>query len=558
MKKFMLGLSLVICLLGIGVFPVTARAYYFNLMASSTNVIINPDGTATLEYTFDFGNNSNASPLDAVDIGMPNDKYDINTVQADVDGQPVYDFEPSPYVDPGIAVNLGNLSIQPGKKGRVHVVVGKVSDMLHPATQQEAEKYASFKFSPTWFGSEYVYGETDMTVTLTLPPGIQSQEPRWITPDSNWPGTSEPLTGRDAQDRVFYQWHSPNASADSQYVFGATFPARLVPESAIVAAPLFNFNINPDDLCCGGFFVVFFGIMALIWGVAIVGSKKRKMQYLPPKIAIEGHGVKRGLTAVEAAVLMEQPPDRVFTMILFSVVKKGAASVLSREPLNIQITDPQPADLRVYEIEFLNAFKISFENKRKRELQNLMIDLIKNVTEKMKGFSRKETVEYYKSINEKAWQAIKAADTPEVQAKVIDEALDWSLMSEDYDKKARDAFSGRTVYMPMWWGHYDPVYRHNTAGLGGGFDMSSSAGGSKNISVSLPTLPGADFAASMVTGVQNFSSNVIGDLTGFTGAVTDKTNPVPVTRSSGGGGGGSCACACACAGCACACAGGGR
>jgi hypothetical protein len=67
----------------------------------------------------------------------------------------------------------------------------------------------------------------------------------------------------------------------------------------------------------------------------------------------------------------------------------------------------------------------------------------------------------------------------------------------------------------------------------------------------------------VVTGVQGFSSHVIGDVKAFTSGVTNRTNPMPVasTKSggwSGGGGGGHCACACACAGCACACAGGGR
>ncbi|MFN2199290.1 MAG: hypothetical protein ACK2UW_24445, partial [Anaerolineales bacterium] len=70
------------------------------------------------------------------------------------------------------------------------------------------------------------------------------------------------------------------------------------------------------------------------------------------------------------------------------------------------------------------------------------------------------------------------------------------------------------------------------------------------------------FAASVVTSIQNFSGNVIGNLTDFTSSVTNKTNPVPKSSGSwssgGGGGGGGCACACACAGCACACAGGGR
>ena len=69
--------------------------------------------------------------------------------------------------------------------------------------------------------------------------------------------------------------------------------------------------------------------------------------------------------------------------------------------------------------------------------------------------------------------------------------------------------------------------------------------------------------ASVVGGVQGFSSKVLGDMKTFTSGITNKTNPVPVSTSSssgyhGGGGGSHCACACACAGCACACAGGGR
>ena len=63
-------------------------------------------------------------------------------------------------------------------------------------------------------------------------------------------------------------------------------------------------------------------------------------QYLPPKIQIEGHGIKRGLTAVEAGILMEQPLDKVMTMILFGVVKKNAATVVTRDPLKLQLVTP--------------------------------------------------------------------------------------------------------------------------------------------------------------------------------------------------------------------------
>ena len=66
---------------------------------------------------------------------------------------------------------------------------------------------------------------------------------------------------------------------------------------------------------------------------------------MPPKVTIEGHGIKRGLTAVEAAILLEEPLDKVMTMILFGVIKKNAAEVIRRDPLEIKVYQPIPDDL---------------------------------------------------------------------------------------------------------------------------------------------------------------------------------------------------------------------
>ena len=290
-----------------------------------------------------------------------------------------------------------------------------------------------------------------------------------------------------------------------------------------------------------------------------LGPKKRKMKYLPPKISIEGHGIKRGLTAVEAAILLEEPMDKVLTMVLFSVVKKGAASVTSKDPLKLDFLEPVPEGLRAYEVDFLRAFKEEKPALRRNELQKLMVKLVKSVTTKIKGFSYKETVEYYKNITEKAWKHVEEANTPEVSMKNLDEAMEWTMLDKDYEDRSKRVFTG-PVYVPMWWGRYDPAF--GSSGVGGGaagkgFSSGKSSGGQ---SVSLPHLPGSDFAASVVTGIQGFSAGVIGDLTKFTGGITDKTNPIPKSTYSGGksSGGSGCACACACASCACACAGGGR
>jgi hypothetical protein len=184
----------------------------------------------------------------------------------------------------------------------------------------------------------------------------------------------------------------------------------------------------------------------------------------------------------------------------------------------------------------------------------MTVTLVRSVSDKMKGFSRKESVEYYKSIMEKAWAQVEADGTPEVKSQKFDENLEWTMLDKDYDDRTRRTFHG-PVYVPTWWGHYDPTFRPSTT-------TTSMQPASVPISGGSRSLPGATFAASVVGGVQNFSSRVIGNVSDFTSRVTGVTNPPPKPSASssrsGGGGGHSCACACACAGCACACAGGGR
>jgi hypothetical protein len=177
----------------------------------------------------------------------------------------------------------------------------------------------------------------------------------------------------------------------------------------------------------------------------------------------------------------------------------------------------------------------------------------------MKGFSRRETVEYYRRIMEAAWEQVQKANTPEVQKEFFEQQLEWTMLDKDYDDRSRRVFQG-PIFLPGWWGNYDPIYRTGPIATPGGGKVAAptSSSGSGRTS-----LPGADFAASVVGGVQTFSQKVIGNVGDFTSRVTNVTNPVPKPttggRSMGGGGhGGGCACACACAGCACACAGGGR
>ena len=528
-----------------------AQDYYFNVEQETVHVYWNEDGTLSLDYTLVFDNQAGAHIIDFVDMGMPNNSFDMGTVSADVNGSAVSvdrgEYQGS---GSGFAVVMGSQAIGPGSRGTVHVRVGSISNVLY--TDGEDETYASAVFSPTYFGSQYVTGSTDVTVVFHLPPGVGPDEPKWHSAPSGFP--SEPETALDSNGRVTYTWNNPSGNAYTRYEFGASFPKTYVPASAIQTEPVFTAPaINFDDIvslgCCGFFALMFFGIPIL----GVINGQRRKLKYLPPKISIEGHGIKRGLTAVEAAILMEQPLDKVMTMILFGVVKKGAAEVVTRDPLKLKITAPLPDGLHEYEKSFLQAFRPEANAKQRRvDLQDMSIKLVKAVSEKMKGFSRKETVAFYKDIMERAWAQIAAADTPEVQSKLLDDAMEWTMLDKDYDERARRTYT-RPIFVPMWWGRYDPGFGRSV-----GTSSPLSVGGSAPSSRS-SGLPGADFAASVVGGVQNFSQKVIGNVGDFTSRVTNKTNPPPPpSRSSGGRSGGGCACACACAGCACACAGGGR
>jgi hypothetical protein len=245
-------------------------------------------------------------------------------------------------------------------------------------------------------------------------------------------------------------------------------------------------------------------------------------------------------------------------MILFGLVKKAVVAVESEKPIKVRVLREESPDLKLwyYERRFVQAIQ---ENGRLDEpaLRDMIIDLIGDVNKKLTGFSRKETKAYYKDIAARAWQQVAAADTPEVLGERWSEGLEWTMLEDDWDDRTREVFRDRPVVLPTWWWLYRPWA--GGAGPRPAGPVPSPVGGG-GTPVTLPTLPGADFANTVVTGIENAANTVVSSVESFTGRITQTTNPPPPPSSSGGsrGGGYSCACACACAGCACACAGGGR
>jgi hypothetical protein len=528
-----------------------AQDYRFNVAENRVDLYIEVDGSVWIVYDLTFVPQPGSHPFDVVDVGMPNDTYRIGDVRASIDGIPLTDISESPYVQPGVAVELGEFTIPPGQSGTLHLEA-MVSDLIYQ--DSDDPEYASIEFAPTWFDSEFVHGATRLEVNFHLPPGVTADEPRYHK--------DEPTEAYFLDDRVVYSWVSDQAQGDRQYVYGASFPKKYLAEGVVQKPPAFNLS-GITDVCCSGpipWFVLFGGGWA---AVAILGrrsQKRRKMKYMPPALSVEGTGVKRGLTAVEAAILLEAPLNKVVTMILFGLVKKGILTVESEKPLRVTIVDPIPKDVKLwyYERRFLEAVqdKGTLDEQLLREM---VIDLIGDVNKKLTGFSRQETKAYYEDIAARAWKQVEAADTPEVLGERWGDGLEWTMLDDDWDGRTRRVFQDRPVVLPHWWWFYRPWATR--AGVPSRPSAPGPMPAGTGRPVTLPTLPGADFANTVVTGVENAANTVVSSVEGFTGRVTKTTNPPPKPSSSSSrssGGGYSCACACACAGCACACAGGGR
>jgi len=559
-------ITLVVCLVLFGL-PrgAWAQDYLFSVDRNISRVSVNRDGSADIEYTLTFTCAPGAHEIDIIDIGLPNATYDLESAQAwyspglgGDEREPLYGIEESEYLPIGVEVHLIEYAIQPGEQGTIYFQIN-VAQMVYP--DSEDDTYASVEFAPTYYGSDYVMGTTYMEVQLAFPPGVTNEETRYH---------EQPFDEVDqVDDRIVFIYTHPGVTGSSTFQHGISFPRTYVDQvyKTPVTTGRGGLGFLDDiewDSCCGIGFVLAFFIVPV--GFSAIKGNKRKMKYLPPALQVEGVGVKRGLTAVEAAILLEKPLNKVLTMVMFGLVKKHALIVVSEDPLRLEKVDPKPdRQFRAYEDDFLEAIKDDGSLDEKI-LQKSAITLIRSTNKKMKGFSRKETRQYYESIVDRAWDQVTADETPEVKSKHFEQGMEWMMMDDKFDDRVGKTFGSGPVFMPTWWAYYRPwVPSVRSSRSGSGSQSVSTRPGSSGGSgqVTLPTLPGAAFASTLVGGMERTASGIVGKIETFTGGVTQSTNPPPVSSTSSSGsshrsGGCACACACACAGCACACAGGGR
>ncbi len=520
----------------------SAQTYRFEIPKYVCNLSLSSYASLEIYYELTIRCQPGADPIDIVDIGFPTAGYDLESVAAELDGVQLTTIRPSEYIAIGVEIPLGENRIMPGETAVLRVS-GVNPGMAFRDSSDPA--LASTEFSPTWFDPVCLQGQSDCTVTFAFPQGADSLSVRhhelpftdaWVSDDG----------------RVVYEWRFQR-NMSSQYWLGVSYPADLITGEIATAynpndgwrPPSRSWFENACPAICGGVFPV--GFLLLMF-LAIRKGRSRRLEYLPPRLGVEGTGIKRGLTAPMAAMLLELKLDKVSALILYGLVLKGAVDLDipaaggegSARP-SMKRNTPEPEGLNEYEKDFLAALKDDSPGRSSMDPDKLrlaFVKMVKELKEKMAGFSAKETREYYRSIISSAWRTAAGAGTPEAVGAVLSDNLQWMMMDDDFDSRL-GRLPGTAVF-PI------PVLHPQGAG------RLMTGQGSVNMVQACSRIAGS---------LESAAGGFVSSFTSLASGVTAVTNPIPVstTRSGGGrSGGSSCACACACAGCACACAGGGR
>ena len=600
----------VLILVTCSVTAATAQDYSFRVPKLEMHAIIQRDASAKLIYDITFENMPGAHAIDIVDIGVPHSDYSLGNVKASVDGKPALDVRHSEYVKPGFEVHLGVGTIMAGQKGTFHVEFDMPNMVYQDTTRKD---YASFRVTPTWFGSEYVSGVTNISVAVHLPKGLerdeilhQGQEFTNVAKTDDgfsavWLMQGERLTGphmvaisfpkRDL-DRVVYmtrwqllvKWFSESK--------GARIFAAIV-AFALAAGAYFRFTGGTGfslflvvAVGCGIWFyqkpaahLISLPVLASLVGLNEYFLHKRKSKYLPPIAELEGGGIKRGLTAPEAAVLLELPFERVLGLVIFGMLKKGILREIDNDPLIVELHESFVANekdidhkdrakhyrraarklgtvVHGYETGFLFLLEKNVGKPVAKIQFTVPIKvLITNTAAKMKAFDLSDTQDYYRSIVSRAVNQAKNVG----DIKQMDKHFEWIMMDDDY-----------TSVFDTW--HYAPRWHRPIGHVGNLGGIPSAAAPSVEGMAGSTSLGdvGASFAgwsentmgamaSSLSPGTLNLSEVKAGfmDLSGVDRATGEFFESLAESGGSGGGGGGG-GCACAGCACACACAGGGR
>jgi hypothetical protein len=525
--------SLILLVLGtsfFSMFVTSAQAQItYRVDREWVQVWINPDGSIYVKYNITMTYLS-GSPQGIVPVGMPKGGFQIKYVR-DLSNSSLQYQDVSQGNSYIIEVQLKSPIIL--NQPNTFFVYAVVPEMVHPDTTNPGN--VGMPFYPSTFLN--VLGTTDLRLAITLPEGVNSTSVKYPT------GLPFDSVFMEGNNLVVY-WERTTWSPTQQFKAGVSFPEKYV---SLAAGP-----------SIWVYAVAAFAIIAVV-GVAVAVAIPRigKAAYEKPRVSVEALGSLRNLTAVEAGVVLGGKPVRVLTMILYGLLLKRIVTVTETDPLlKLKKTErpegePSPT-LRYYEIDYLKAIQPEGTLDDKI-LAQTYVGLTDTVNKKLRGYSREDTVNYYRSIANQAWTQVTQAGTPQLKGDALDKNIEWLLTDEKFNDKFKTVFPPNMVILPLpgWWWYWGiPRYPIGQTGV------------PTSTSTMARPIPGQDFANNVVRGVETTSNNLVKNVQEFANRLIPAQQAAVSEQSVRGRSGcvcacHACACACACVGCACACAGGG-
>ena len=518
---------------------VNAQNLVYSVNHEWAQIFINQDGTIDLAYNITVTVTSGT--MHGFYVGQPNSDFTPGQAM-DQYGNNLQVVDASNGGDYRIDVTL-NQPLTAGNSIWFQVTTN-VAGMIRNDTTNPGNY--GMQFIPQWISDVPI---SDVRVQIVLPPEVTVNDVK--TTQNFYKGTSS------VEGRIAVYWEIPAIQANEQFLVGVSFPSRFMPNyvpSQVSGG--FDFGVFGAILGLAGVLFAFFVIIIII-GVI------RKSSYSSPKVGMETLGIKRGLTAVEASYLLGFKPTQILTEILYSLLKKRAVWAKETKPaLKLQVLPPfnnkiGPKDnpLRYYEIDFLNSLKAD-GTLNEEKLANAIMFLRDTMEQKLQGYSRKDTVDYYRKITAQAWTQVEQAGTVELASNAYDDQLLWLMLDPNQRARTETVFRDHVIQPnPLWfWWWYGYTIYHPHPTYTPNVNVPSKSGPP-------PAIPGADFANNIATAVENTSNSIVVNLEKFANAIVPpppKTSHQPAhPKSDCVCACAACACACACVSCACACAGGG-
>jgi len=517
---------------------VTAQRVY-HLDHEWAKIWIKPNGTIDLFYDVSLTLDSGSS-ISYVNIGQPKRDFTIGTA-FDQYGHVLSTTDVSSGNDYEVRVDLYQ-PLTAGHTVRFNLTTN-VAHMIWEDTMNAGN--VGMQFIPTWWKEATV---TTLNVSVVLPSGVNSSI---VKTSVNWNGTTV-----ENEQLVIY-WERQNLQPNQQYSFGVSFPKEYVEK----------YDVQPSGIEA---FFQQYGLLLVVLAVIVIALALlviavRKGAYKMPTISMETLGVRRGLTAVEASYLLDMKPPQIVTEILYSLLQKRTVWVESTNPsIRLRIMPPfqnkkgtPQTPLRYYEYDFLDAMKEDGALDEEKLAQTIMF-LRETVEQKLRGYCRRDTIDYYTKVAAKAWEQVEQAGTAELASQAYNEQLLWLFLDPNYKSRTELVFQDRPFEpSPLWlWYWYGYQHYHSHPTYTPNVDTPTSA-------AKPPTIPGADFANNIATSLEKTSNNVVVDLEKFAAAILptpagERASEEPARHGSGCVCAcASCACVCACVSCACACASGG-